>query len=295
MNLFKSKSPHYEHLRKKWGSKNKELFGNLFDKHLRKVAVGSLGGLMLLSTPGMSVAGQGVDQHQTDKISAEEDKNRLLVAELLDKVPEDNSNLDATQEQAVSQLLSKRFGLTVLAEQKGIRLNRTYGLIGGEQHLYRYPGDNLFAHAKDTRDWAMFGGSGIAPGLGAWGYFAPSKDEFTPKDEERERWYVVAQTFLSPGFEENPKKYTDFYKYKKILVVNPKTGQAIVGDMGDAGPGQSTGKSFGGSPEVMHAIGLASGPRKGEVIFMFIDDPNDQVPLGPIKVKDDSGVKLAKS
>jgi hypothetical protein len=295
MNLFKSKSPHYEHLRKKWGAKNKELSHNLFDKHLRKVAVGSLGGLMLLSTPGASVAGHTILSGQTDKIKAEEDKNRLLVAELLDKVPEDNSNLNAEQEKAVSELLSKRFNMTVVPEEDGKRLNRTYGLIGGEQHLYRYPGDTLLAHARDTKDWAMYGGSGIAPGLGAWGYFASSKEEFTKDDEERERWYVVAQTFLSPGFAENPGKYRDFYKYKKILVVNPKTGQAVVGDMGDAGPGQSTGKSFGGSPEVMHELGLATGPRKGAVIFMFIDDPENKIPLGPIKVKDESGVRLARS
>jgi hypothetical protein len=295
MNLFKSKSPHYEHLRKKWGAKNRELSENLFDKHLRKVAVGSLGGLMLLSTPGASVAGHGVIAQQTDKISAQEDKNRVLVAELLDKTPEDNSNLTSEQEQVVAGLLSKRFGVSVKPEIDGKRLNRTYGLIGGEQHLYRYPGDTLISHARDTKDWAMYGGSGIAPGLGAWGYFAPSKAEFNKEAEEKERWYVVAQTFLSPGFAEKTADYRDFYKFRKMIVVNPKTGQAVVGDMGDAGPGESTGKSFGGSPEVMHAVGLASGPRKGEVIFMFIDDPENKVPLGPIKVVDDSGVRLAES
>jgi hypothetical protein len=182
--------------------------------------------------------------------------------------------------------LTKRFGFNVAAEIDNKKLNRSYGMIGGEQHLYRYPGDTLEAHAKDTKDWAMYGGSGIAPGLGAWGYFAPSKSAFTPKDEERERWYIATQTFLSPGFAERVGEYRDFYKFRKMLLVNPKTGQAVVTDIADAGPAQWTGKHLGGSPEVMEAVGLAKGPRKGAVLYFFIDDPNDTIPLGPVKVPD---------
>ncbi len=285
--LFKSQKPHYEYLRKKWVSKNKEITQNLFDKHLKRVAAGALGGLMLLTTPAMSMPTSHLAAGDNTTISSEEDKNKLLALELKDKVPTEVRNLNPQEEQQISQTLSNRFGLKVSAELQGKRLNRSYGLIGGEQHLYRYPGDIVQAHAKDTQDWAMYGGAGIAPGLGAWGYFAPSKEAFTPKDEERERWYVVAQTFLSPGFAERTAEYRDFYKYRKMLVVNPETGQAVVGDIADAGPAEFTGKQFGGSPEVMQAVGLASGPRKGPVLFYFIDDPNDQVPLGPIQVKED--------
>lgn len=280
--LFKSKKPHYEHLRKKWTAKHREITDRLFDKHLRTTAAGVLGGLMLMTTP-VTPTGGSVPQDHTVKITAEEDKNKLLALELKDKVPTQMQGLSSLEEQQVTELLTQRFGVKVSAELEGVRLNRNYGMIGGEQHLYRYPGDSLEAHSRNAQDWAMYGRSGIAPGLGAWGYFAPSKSEFTKEDEERERWYVVAQTFLSPGFSENVAKYRDFFKYRKILVVNPETGQAVVGDMGDAGPGASTGKHFGGSPEVMHYVGLAQGPRKGAVLFFFIDDPENRVPLGPIK------------
>jgi len=33
---------------------------------------------------------------------------------------------------------------------------------------------------------------------------------------------------------------------------------------------------------VMHFVGYAKGPRKGPVLYFFIDDPKDEVPLGPI-------------
>lgn len=285
---FKSKKPHYEYLRKKWTAKAKQLSDNVLEKHFRKAALGSLGGLMLLTTPGMPVSGISHMAAGGPKITGSEDKNALLKVELLDKVPMENRNLTKEEEAKVEQVLTKNLGVNVKAEIDGKRLNRTYGLIGGEQHLYRYPGDTLISHARTTQDWAMFGGSGIAPGLGAWGYFAPSKEQFTKRDEERERWYVVAQTFLSPGFAERTAEYRDFYKFRKVVVVNPKTGQAVIGDIGDAGPGESTGKSFGGSPEVMHELGLAGGPRKGAVLFFFIEDPNDQIPLGPIRVTQDN-------
>jgi hypothetical protein len=289
MNLFKSKNPHYEFLRKKWVGTNKSLTQNLFDKHLHRVAAGSLGGLMLLSTPGLSLptAQPSYEYDMTHKVTAATSKNIQLKTDLEGVVPSENRNLTREEEVKIEQLLTKDLGIPVKAEIDNKRLNRTYGLIGGEQHLYRYPGDTVQAHAKNAEDWAMYGGSGIAPGLGAYGYFAPSKAEFDETDEQRERYYLAVQTFLSPGFSERVREYRDFYKFRKMLVVNPKTGQAVVAVVGDAGPAEWTGKSLGGSPEVMHELGLAGGPRKGAVLYYFVDDPEDKIPLGPVNLSEE--------
>ena len=67
-----------------------------------------------------------------------------------------------------------------------------------------------------------------------------------------------------------------------MLVVNSKTGQAVVTDIADAGPAAWTGKHLGGSPEVMTYLGLHRGSRKGAVVYFFIDDSNDTIPLGPV-------------
>lgn len=244
---------------------------------------------MLLSTPGFALPAT-IALESSSKISAQEDTNALLKAELIDKMPDEMRKLTEIEEKQLADLLSKDFGFRVVPQIAGIRLNRTYGFIGGEQHLYRYPGDALHAHAKSAQDWAMFGPAGIAPGLGAWGYFTQSKAEFTPKIEEMERYYLAVQTFLAPGFAENVKEYRDFFKFRKMLVVNPKTGQSVAAVIGDAGPAEWTGKHLGGSPEVMHELGLATGPRKGAVLFFFIDDSEDLVPLGPVKIKINSEV-----
>lgn len=283
--LFTSKKPHYEHLRKKWSARHRSLQNKLWDKH--KISL--IGGLLLLAAPNpLALPVPQLIHANKDAIVAGFDENAVLAEKLQEDLAEEIRPLSPEEELDLLQTLSKNFGFDVTAEIDGVRINRNYGLIGGEQHLYRYPGDNLYAHADNTVDWAKYGSAGIAPGLGAWGYFSPSKQEFTDIDKMREKYYLAIQTFLSPGFAENVAKYRDFFKYRKMLVINPKTGQAVVAVVGDAGPAEWTGKHLGGSPEVMDALGLAIGARKGPVLYFFIDDPNDQVPLGPTKVKTES-------
>lgn len=284
---FKSSRPHYEYLSKKWTLRHRAIQNKFWEKHresLKHLALGSLGGLMLLAAPHQPQLPQNL--MISNKLALKDyDRNVLLAESLSDNVPAEVKPLLPIEEKNITDILSSNFGFKMTAEIDNIRLNRNYGLIGGEQHLYRYPGDNLYAHADSTSDWANYGTAGIAPSLGAWGYFAPSKESFSDLDKLRERYYLAIQTFLAPGFAENFAKYRDFFKFRKMLVVNPKTGQAVVAVVGDAGPADWTGKHLGGSPEVMDALGLATGSRKGPVLYFFIDDPKDEVPLGPIKVQ----------
>jgi hypothetical protein len=106
----------------------------------------------------------------------------------------------------------------------------------------------------------------------------------TQKDIDREKYYLAVQTFLAPGFHDNVKKYVDFFKYRKMLVVNPQNGKAMVVVIGDAGPAQWTGKQLGGSPEVMKYLERVDGRAKGAVLYFFINDPDDKIPLGPVEL-----------
>lgn len=290
---FNTKHKQYEHLRKKWINKHKSISERFWTNHgniARQLTLGGLGGMMMLTVPGTTLLSQYATQAQAEEgVTKSADRHADLVAVLKDKIPANNEvrPLNPEEEDEISTILSKQLKLSIKPEIDGIRLNRSYGLIGGEQHLYRFPGDTVYQHADNANEWAMYGGSGIAPGLGAWGYFTPSKEQFTEKDKMRERYYLAVQTFLAPGFAENVAKYRDFFKYRKMIVVNPKTGQTVVAVIGDAGPAEFTGKSLGGSPEVMEAVGLAQGPRKGAVLYFFIDDPNDQIPLGPVSLAEE--------
>ena len=70
---------------------------------------------------------------------------------------------------------------------------------------------------------------------------------------------------------------------RKMIAINPHNGKAVVGVVADAGPAKFTGKHFGGSPEVMTHLNLIYGKKKGKVILYFVDDPNDEIPLGPVR------------
>jgi len=282
---------HYQFLVREWTKKHQKARRELSKKHQEalswaaekipdrgKIASSAIGALMLSSTLPAATAGASQALEQPP-IAPQPVPIKI---ELKADIPQSVEPLTNDQEQKIASLLGTRFGMSIKPGIDGKRLNRSYGLIGAEQHLMRYPGDTMDTHLAPGQE--MFYESGMASGRGAWGYFA-SVDGLTPKDIEREKWYIAVPTFESQDYATRTKEYSDFFKYRKMLVVNPKTGQAVVTDIADAGPATFTGKHLGGSPEVMYALGLAQGPRKGAVLYFFIDDPSDTISLGPIKPK----------
>ena len=207
--------------------------------------------------------------------------NQALSQELSDLFPHYPTKLDDKTAQNISQIILNKTGIKATPTLEGQSLNHHVGYIGHEQHLKRFPGDNLSLHDEEQV-------AGIAPGLGAWGYFAPSQDQFTTQDYLREKYYSVAQTLYLPDWNTNFRFLRDWYKYRKILVVNPVNGQSVVTVLADAGPAEWTGKQFGASPEAMKALDLHLGPRKGLVLFFFVDDPDNRIPLGPVNQKLDT-------
>lgn len=296
--------PHYEHLKNKWLNQQKDLQRSLEEKHksafdwikqsAKHFIVGSVGGLMMLAQPVTSTL--AAQQQQLTPVPTEvafakelEDSplspSTKLVIDLTYSLPEEVQPLTPEQEQVVGKTLSRHFAIPVTAELQSKRLNRSYGLIGAEQHLIRFPGDTMVGHFATSEEATRYYSSGMAPGRGAWGYFAQSASEMTQKDIDREKYYIAVQTFLAPGFEENVKDHYEFFKYRKMLVVNPENGKAVVADIADAGPAVWTGKHLGGSPEVMAHLERKDGAQRGPVLYFFIDDPTDTIPLGPIEAK----------
>lgn len=198
-----------------------------------------------------------------------------LMNSLAPITPHSPAKLEEDQAKRIEDAIYSSTGLTAKAVLEGQQLNHQVGYIGYEQHLRRYPGDTLLDHDDEQV-------AGIAPGLGAWGYFAKSQSNFTTQDYLREKYYTVAQTLYLPNWNQDFVKLRDWYKYRKILVINPANGTAVVTALGDAGPAHWTGKQFGGSPEVMKSLNLHLGRRKGLVLFLFLDDPDNTIPLGPV-------------
>lgn len=256
------------------------LVKNLPAKH--HLAAGSLSGLLLLA-PQISPS-QPVTHSNPKEQVIEVTKKSFLLTDLSSIVPSEIRPLNKEEETKITELLSKDLGISVKAELENKRLNTSYGYIGAEQHLTRYPGDTMGSHFQSNEETIKFSKSGMAPGRGAWGYFAYSQAEMTQKDIDREKYYIAVQTFMSEGYSQHVREYVDFFRYRKMLVVNPQNGKAMVVVIGDAGPAVWTGKHLGGSPEVMGYLERFDGRARGPVLYFFIDDPEDKIPLGPIEL-----------
>jgi hypothetical protein len=281
----------FEDLKKKFEEKHHEVKSKVFEKHKNalaiitnyptQVAAGVMGAVVLATNPLPAP----VPQQALAVESSELSQQALLISELNVNLPSNMRPLTEEENASISSVLSRKYNIPVSSSLDGIRLNRTYGFIGQEQHLARYPGDNMSTHFTSSEDAEKYGTQGMAPGLGAWGYFAPSQYDMSQTDIDREKYYIATQTFLAPGFSDNVRRYIEFFKYRKMLVVNPQNGRAMVVVIGDAGPGESTGKHLGGSPEVMKYLERVDGAQKGPVLYYFIEDPTDSIPLGPIDPK----------
>ncbi len=271
----------YPHV-SKWFEKR-----GLRPKHIRHHAgrlasASALAGAMFLSNPLLNHLPQ-----KTEKLASlpQNKLHDIASANLRALLPSTPRPLTADEEDAIEKLIRLSWNIPVTARLDGEHLNTTYGYMGAEQHLPRYPGDTM--ESGDT-----YKESGITPGRGAWGYFANSKAEMTPELYEKEKYYVAVQTLYLPDWEERLTHLREWYKYRKVMVMNPKNGKAVIAVVADAGPAKFTGKSFGGSPEVMHYLESKDGAQKGPVMILFVDDPDDKIPLGP--VDKDTYLALAK-
>lgn len=280
-NSFFEKYPHV----KKILSENGIDLDKIRAHSAKVITTGALTGALMFTTP--SAPRSMPDPSAIVKNITNMDKESNIVfnqekflSRLWNVIPQKAGPLTRYQEKQIEQAIKEFIGINTKATLEGEHLNTTYGYIGLEQHLMRYPGDSV---------------TYMAPGKGAWGYFAGSKSALTNEAVEREKWYVAVQTLYLPDWEERLSYVKDWYKYRKVLVINTVNGNAVVADIADAGPAAWTGKQFGGSPEVMSALG-GSKYTKGPVIMFFVDDPENKVPLGPVEYNNLNvdGVKMTE-
>lgn len=260
-----------------WLDKRQLSIGRIRQHSHRLLTGATLSSLLLLSTPQApkTLPAKTAQQRQAQAFLTTASGIQSQLAQALQNLPQRIGHPNPDQEQQTIKAVKTNLGITTAFELEGQRLNHSLGFIGYEQHLKRFPGDSLRLHDQ-------YQSAGIAPGLGAWGYFASSSAELTKELELTEKYYTVVQTLYLPTWEKDIKFLRDWYKYRKVLIVNLKTGVAVVAAIADSGPAQWTGKQFGGSPEVMNLLGYGTS-HKGKVLLLFVDDPDNKVPLGPVK------------
>ncbi len=215
---------------------------------------------------------------KTKKVALDisEQEHQEIIAKLSSYVNSPAGHLERETELYLEQQLSEILGFKVRAEIDGKKLNHSVGIMGSEQHLLRFPGDDLKEHDAYTE-------AGIAPNRGAFGWFTDN-GQLTQESILREKYYFAAQLMYLPEWNTNYENLKPWYKFRKMIVINPAEQVAVVGVVADAGPAMWVKKQFGGSPEVIREGKIWSPNSKGKVMILFVDDEEDQIPLGPISL-----------
>ena len=285
--LEQRKAEHIEELKGKhkevvrWAKKKGINTEEVIQKSAKGLATGFAAGAMILSSGVPSPMDKESQKPSGNELKRDLDDRTVEVSitakkDVSKEIQKELSTVSPHNEKVVQKKLNNVLNIPVKAELDGIRLNTTYGIMGYESHLTRYPGDNISTHFVSNLDYQKYGHASMAGGPGAWGYIAQSKSAISKKDIEREKYYLVAQTFESPNWGSSQVK--KWFRHRKMVVVNPQNGSVVVGVLEDAGPEIQTGKKFGGSPEVMELLGFSGG---GNNVYMyFVDDPKDKIPLG---------------
>lgn len=219
-------------------------------------------------------------QHEMSHKDAEsllvvsKEEHESIMQKMIEYVSRAPGHLANEDELYLEQQLTDMLGFQITAQVDGNRLNHSIGVMGGEQHLHRFPGDSLSQHDA-------FLEAGIAPARGAFGWFTEN-GVLTQKAIDREKYYFAVQTLYLPDWNTRHPVLKPWYSFRKMIAINPAEQVAVVGVVGDAGPAQWVNKQFGGSPEVIREAKIWSPKSKGKVLLFFVDDPDDTIPLGVI-------------
>jgi hypothetical protein len=222
--------------------------------------------------------------HKADQTLAEvtQEEYDAIIAKMKGYVQQPPGHLPEQEELYLEQQLSDLLGFEVAAELEGHKLNHSIGIMGGEQHLPRFPGDTIDQHDA-VRE------AGITANRGAFGWFTEG-GVLTDRAIAREKYYFAVQTLYLPDWNTNHKELKPWYAFRKMIAINPAEELAVVGVVGDAGPAQWVNKQFGGSPEVIRETKIWSKESRGRVLLYFVDDPEDTIPLGVINLHELRGV-----
>lgn len=215
------------------------------------------------------------DQSLALKLSQEEHQEIMAKLSSLAHLPA--GHLEKTEELYLEQQLTDLLGFTVAAELADHRLNHSVGVMMAQPHLQRSPTDVLQAHGKYLE-------AGMAKYRSGFGWFTEN-GELTTQSIEREKYYFAVQLHYLTIWHQQAEELHAWYKYRKMVMINPSEETAVVGVVGDIGPSAWMQYQFAASPEVIRDGAVWSQKALGHVFLFFVDDPDGTIPLGPVSMR----------
>jgi len=217
-------------------------------------------------------------QSQNEKIKIqvtleEYQATRQKLLELIDHPPTDYHDENLLY---LEQQLSDLLNFTVSATQAEYQVPYIGGVMAGLPHLKRSPNDQLANHQTVLE-------AGFKEKRSFYGWF--NANQLTADDILAEKYYLSLPINLTSAWLDQPQVTAEWFKHRKLIVLNPLRELAVVAVMADIGPYNPIRAQFGGSPEIIRAAEVWHPENKGRVVVFFVEDSKNEVPLGVINLK----------
>ena len=213
---------------------------------------------------------------QSAYLEMSEEEHLEVLAKMRLMVQQPVGHLPAQEELYLEQQLTDMLGFEICAELEEQRLNHMIGVMSALPHLRRFPTDKLEQHEQYRE-------AGLSPCRSAFGWFT-KMGQLTNEVKQAEAYYVAVQAQFTPGWHEQFAQRKNWYKFRKMLVINPVESVAVVATIGDLGPAQWMQYQFGGSPEIIRDAKVWSLNTSGKVLMFFVNDPQNHIPLGVVSL-----------
>ena len=163
---FGEKFPHVDNFFKQKGLE----LGKLRQHSAKVLSASAIASALLLTSPSDDLKLLPAPQEILEKLKSKPEEGiqpgqiknpqEILVETLSSFLPKRSRPLARSEEKFLEQIFSNLMGVNVRASLEGEHLNTTYGYIGAEQHLRRFPGDSVSSHGE-----GKVLSEGMAPGF----------------------------------------------------------------------------------------------------------------------------------
>lgn len=182
--------------------------------------------------------------------------------------------LEEESELYLEQQLSDILGIDLAVSLENQKLLFSTGIMKAVAHLKRSPTDSLEQHTNHHE-------AEISKNRSAFGWFSSSSN-FDLETIEKEKYFITLPLYFHPEWSKDYDLIKKWYKFRKVVVINPHEHIAVVCSVADIGPSTYTRRQFGGSPELIRTGKIWSPKSAGRVLVLFVEDLENTVPYGPI-------------
>lgn len=207
------------------------------------------------------------------------EEHQAVMDKMQQMVAQPAGHLRKEEELYLEQQLTDLFGFEVTAELEGTRLAHTTGIMAAGPHLRRHPTDTLATHQR-------LRGAGIRLARGGFGWFT-EMGQLTERGVLQEQYYLAVPASLLPAWQSSPSLLKSWLRFRKMVVINPAEQRAVICAVADLGPADWLQYQFAGSPETIQDGKVWSPTSRGRVLVFFVNDPQDQIQLGPLDLRYD--------